>query len=301
MKSKIFMSIAALICVGLLAGCASEGGLQAEESSTTPKAVIEGEPAVSDGETEVQKPLPPMDSVEKLGDCFIAPDPATNADMVEYYNSYDCEPGYIYFEEETFGRVVLLLDKKCKLCPPYDWYQDEAYFWYQNEEYFWTATEDEEIIKVNKRTGEYEVLYALEHAEDPDVEMRRFDYSIIPNPKMNAGRTESGRLLYFAYTDGSQHYIIILERDTDKFDILHCTDGLKYFYTAGWQERMKAMGVDDEPYICDVCGYTGKYVIWENMYNEYFWYHPETGENTPLVLSKNTGVAAVFVLPEQRD
>ena len=41
--------------------------------------------------------------------------------------------------------------------------------------------------------------------------------------------------------------------------------------------------------------------IRENSYNEFFWYHPETGENTPLVLSKKTGVAAVFVLPEQRE
>ena len=299
MKSKIFMSIAALVCAGLLAGCASEGGLQAEESSTAPKAVIEGVPAVPDNETEEQKPLPPMDSVEKLGDCFIAPDPATNADMVEYYNSYDCEPGYIYFEEETFGRVALLLDKKCKLFSPYEWYQSEEYSWYQNEEYFWTATEDEEIIKVNKRTGEYEVLYALEQAEDPDVKIKRFDYSIIPNPKMNAGRTESGRVMYFVYTDGYHDYLLILDRDTDEYEILDFPERLRDFYAAGWQERMKAIDVDDEPYICDVCGYTGNYVIWENMYNEYFWYHPETGENTPLAISKNTGVALVFVESEQ--
>ena len=292
MKNKIFMSIAALVCIGLLAGCASEGGHQTEESSTSPKPVIEGEPAVSDGETEVQKPLPPIDSIEKLGDCFIAPDPQTKADMVEYFNSYDCEPGYIYFEEETFGRVALLLDKKCKDLPPFNWYQ--------NEEYFWTVTEDEEIIKVNKRTGEYEVLFALDvHDGEPDEEIREFKYSIIPYPKMNAGRVESGRVMYFEYTDGYRSYLLILDRDTDKYEILCPPDGISNFYAAGWQEDMKARGAAVEPYICDVCGYTGNYVIWENMYNEYFWYHPETGENTPLVISRDTGIQRVFVEPEQ--
>ena len=292
MKNKIFKSIAALVCVGLLAGCASEGGSQAEESSTTPKAVIEGVPAVSDGETEEQKPLPPIDSIEKLGDCFIAPDPQTKANMVEYFNSYDCEPGYIYFEEETFGRVALLLDKKCKTFSPHGWYQ--------NEEYFWTVTEDEEIIKVNKRTGDYKVLYALDvRGEEPDWEIVGFDYSIIPYPKMNVERAESGRVMYFHYVDGYRDYLLILDRDTDEYEILEFQGGLGKFYAAGWQEDMKARGAAVEPYICDVCGYTGNYVIWENMYNEYFWYHPETGENTPLVISRDTGIQLVFVEPEQ--
>ena len=288
MKINIQRSIAALLCVGLLAGCTSEGIGQTEENSTTAKPVIEGIAAVSDnnGGTETQKPLPPIDSIEVLGDCFIAPDPKTDAELVEFFNSYDCEPGYIYFEEETFGRVALLLDKKCK-------YMSSCSSYYQNEDYFWTISEDEEIIKVNKRTGSYEVLFAL---DAPDGKIYRFGYTTFPDIP-----SEHGRLMYFAYTDGYQYYIIILERDTDKYDILHCTDGLQYFYVAGWQESMKADGVSDEPYICEVCGYTGNYVIWENMYNEFFWYHPETGENTPLVLSKKTGVAAVFVLPEQRE
>lgn len=292
MKINICKSIAVLLCVGLLAGCASERGSQAEESSTTPKPVIEGVPAVSDGETEVQKPLPPIDSVEELGDCFIAPDPATHTDMVEYFNSYDCEPGYIYFEEETFGRVALLLDKKCKTFAPHEWYQ--------NEEYFWTVTEDEEIIKVNKRTGDYEVLFVLDvHEGEPDEEIREFKYSIIPSPKMNAGRVETGRVMYFEYTDGYRSYLLILDRDTDEYEILCPPDGIQNFYAAGWQEDMKARGAAVEPYICDVCGYTGNYVIWQNMYNEFFWYHPETGENTPLVISKDTGIQLVFVEAEQ--
>ena len=284
MKLNIRMSMAALLCVGLLAGCASEGNGQ-EEDSTTARPVVEGIAAVSDnnGGTETQKPLPPIDSIEVMGDCFIAPDPKTDPNLVEFFNSYDCEPGYIYFEEETFGRVALLLDKKCRDIEPHDWYQ--------NENFFWAVSEENEIIKIDKRTGEYKVLFAL---DAPDGEIYRFEYTTFPDIP-----SEHGRLMYFAYTDGYQYYIVILERDTDKYDILHCTDGLQYYYVAGWQESMKADGVSDEPYICEVCGYTGNYVIWENMYNEFFWYHPETGENTPLVLSKKTGVAAVFVLPEQ--
>lgn len=284
MKVNIRTGIAALLCAGLLAGCTSEG--QPEES-TTPKPVVEGIAAENNnnGSTaEEQKPLPPIDSIEVLGDCFIAPDPKTYPNLVEFFGSYNCEPGYIYFEKETFGRVALLLDKKCKDLPTHDWYQ--------NEEYFWTVSEENEIIKVDKREGTYEVLFTL---GAPDGEIYRFKYSGIPD-KDDPEQYEQGRLMYFAYTDGYQYYIVILERDTDKYDILHCTYGLQNFYEAGWQEDMKAMDVSDEPYICEVCGYTGNYVIWENMYNEFFWYHPESGENTPLVMSKNVGVATVFVL-----
>ena len=283
MKTNICKRILPLLCVVSLAGCSlSEGAYQTEES-TTAKAIVEGIPAATDNETEMQKPLPPIDTIEVLGDCFIAPDPKTSPDLAEFFNSYGCEPGYVYFEEETFGRVALLLDRKCKDLSPHDWYQ--------NEEYFWTVSEDNEIIKVSKREGTYEVLFAL---DAPDGDIYRFEYTTFPDIP-----DRHGRLMYFAYTDGYRYYILILERDTDKYDILHCTNGLQYFYAAGWQEYMKAEGVDDEPYICEVCGYTGNYVIWENNYNEFFWYHPETGENTPLVMSKKTGNATVFVLPEQ--
>lgn len=285
MKINICKGAAALLCAVSLAGCSvSEGAIQTEGSPTA-KAVVEGIPAAADGNAETQKPLPPIDSIEVLGDCFIAPDPTTDAELVEFFNSYGCEPGYIYFEEETFGRVALLLDKKCRDIAPHDWYQ--------NGEYFWTVSEDNEIIKVSKREGTYEVLFAL---DAPDGEIYRFEYTTFPDKV-----SEHGRLMYFAYTDGYRDHLIILERDTDNYETLSFHEGLQGFYTAGWQEHMKAEGVDDEPYICEVCGYTGNYVIWENYYNEFFWYHPETGENTPLVMSKNTGMATVFVLPEQRE
>ena len=287
MKINIRNSIAALLCAILLAGCASEGGYQAEESSTETKPLIEGITAAPDNGREVQEPLPPIDSIEVLGDCFIAPDPNTQPDLAEFFNSYDCEPGYVYFEEETFGRVALLLDKKCRDIAPHDWYQ--------NEEYFWTVSQENEIIKVKKREGIYEVLFAL---DAPDGEIYRFEYSIVPHPKSNTDRVEEGRVMYFAYTDGYRDHLLILDRDTDEYEILDFPDGLQNFYTVGWQEDMKAAEVNDEPYICEVCGYTGNYVIWENNYNEFFWYHPETGENTPLVLSRNTGIAAVFILPD---
>ena len=290
MKINICTGMAALVCAVCagLAGCAvNEGGYQAEESSTEAKPIIEGITAPPDSGTEEQKPLPPIASIEVLGNCFVAPDPEKSPDLVEFFNSYDCEPGYVYFEEETFGRVALLLDKKCRDVAPHDWYQ--------NEEYFWTVSEDNEIIKVNKREGTYKVLFAL---DAPDGEIYRFECSTIPD-KNDPSQYEQGRLMYFAYTDGYRDHLIILERDTDNYETLIFHEGLQGFYTAGWQENMKAMGVDDEPYICDVCGYTGNYVIWENSYNEFFWYHPETGENTPLVMSRNTGIATVFVLPEQ--
>ena len=283
-KFNICNCVAALLCV-TLAGCnLNEGGYQSAESgSTTAKPVIEGIPAPIEGGTEAQKPLPPIDSIEVLGDCFVAPDPKANSELVEFFDSYDCEPGYVYFEKETFGRVALLLDKKCKSVAPHDWYQ--------NEEYFWTVSEENEIIKVNKRESTYEVLFAL---DAPDGDIYRFEHTTSADSSY-----KNGRLMYFAYTDGYHDHLVILERDTDKYEILRFNEGLKGFYPAGWQESMKEMGVNDEPYICDVCGYTGNYVIWENNYNEFFWYHPETGENTPLKLSKNTGNAAVFILAEQ--
>ena len=288
MKIEIRKGIASLICACMLTGCAvSEGGSQAEETDeTTARAVIEGIPAAADGSDDLQKPLPPIDTIEVLGDCFIAPEPKTDPSLVEFFKSQDCEPGYIYFEEETFGRVALLLDKKCK--------PDN---WYQTEEYFWAISEEEEIIKVNKREGTYEVLFAL---DAPDGRIYRLNYSLLYDSDDHE-QYEEGRLICFAYTDGYNGHLIILERDTDKYEDLRFAEGLKDFYTAGWQENAKTDGVSDEPYICDICGYTGNYVIWENNYNEFFWYHPETGENTPLVMSKNVGHATVFILPEQRN
>ena len=290
MKINICMGIAALVCIGMLAGCAvREETYQTETSNeTSGRSVIEGIAAPDDSE-KAQSPLPPVDSIEVLGDCFVAPDPKTDPELVEFFGSYNCEPGYVYFEEETFGRVALLLDKKCKSVNPH--------CWYQNEEYFWTVSQENEIIKVNKRQGTYETLFTLDAPYDGDI--YRLECSIIPDKDDPSRPKEEGRLIYFAYTDGYHRYILILERDTDKYDILHCTDGLLSFYGAGYQES--AVGASDEPYICEVCGYTGNYVIWENNYHEFFWYHPETGENTPLVMSKNVGHATVFVLPEQQD
>lgn len=273
MKPWYIKAAAITLCVIMTAGCKSEGKLDIDltplPDETQDRAEIIGE------KTEEQEPA----EEKPPGNCFIAYDPETSPGMVEFLGSYGCEPGYIYFEED----IRLLLDKKCKLLGGMDYYQ--------NDDYFWTVSEDNEVIKVNKRDGTYEVLFAL---DAPDGNIYDFMYSFYPSDYPGYGR-----VMYFAYTDGYDSHLIILDRDTDKYEDLCFEEGLKYFYPAGWQESMEAEGVDDEPYICDVCGYTGNYVIWKNNNDEFFWYHPETGENTPLVISENTGMATVFVLPEQ--
>ena len=291
MNTKIRKGIAALICACMLTGCAaSEGGSQQIEdnSETTARPVIEGIPAVADDNADVQKPLPPIDSIEVLGDCFIAPDSEVNPFETEIYGSYDCVPGYIYFEKETFGQIALLLDKKCKQMTPHEWYQ--------NDEYFWTVSVDNEVLKVNKRDGTSKALFAASDNENSGIYL--FAYSYVPINK-DTEMCEFGRVMCFGYFDGYQDYIIILDRDTDNYDIVQCEYGLVDFWPPGTQELMsqlqtKTMGYT-EAYVCEECGYTGNYVIWQNGYHEFFWYHPETGENEPVKMGNKGANGTLFV------
>ena len=191
--------------------------------------------------------------------CFIAPDPNTDPESVKFYDSYDCTPGYLYFNN---ARKQLLLDKKFK---------EAGYF--QNDQLFYGITEDNELIEVDKSSGQYETVYK----SDDDV--KELDYSSLVILDDKGNETDmKGRLLYIR-TDNS---IVIIERETKEYSVISCPDGVSEIRTVGWQENEKINNKNDDVYICEECGYDGNYVIWRDNDGSWFWYHPETGENEPL-------------------
>ncbi len=196
---------------------------------------------------------------KKYSSCFIAPDPNTDPESVKFYDSYDCTPGYLYFNN---ARKQLLLDKKFK---------EAGYF--QNDQLFYGITEENELIEVDKSSGQYETVYK----SDDDV--KELDYSclVILDDKGNESDMK-GRLLYIR-TDNS---IVIIERETKEYSVISCPDGVSEIRTVGWQENEKNNNKNDDVYICEECGYDGNYVIWRDNDGSWFWYHPETGENEPL-------------------
>lgn len=212
------------------------------------------------------------DAVE--GACFIAPDPS-NELLAEVYNSYDCVQGYLYFEAGADGmkngKPKLLLDKKFKDV----WVQGL----YQDNEYVWAFTEDNELLKVNKSSADYETLYTAQYGD-----IGKFVVSDLVREK---------KVLYFI--DGAND-AVIYDTDSDTYDILHNDNGITDLYWAGYQEECSKNGKDT--YICEECNAEGNYVIWGDNDGNYFWYHPHSGENEPLKIEEDAA-DKYFIKAEQ--
>ena len=188
------------------------------------------------------------------GDCFLATDDA-GGELV---------PGYLYFNDKT-----LLLDKKFKT-------EVIGGGQYQDENVFIGVSEDNELIKVNKHDGSYEVMYTAQYG---DIDETR-ESLMLQNKN---GEDESGRLIYFK--DGDN--IVIMETATCEYNIVHCDNGISSFIWCGCQEDFIYNGTYDDVYVCENCGYDGNYVIWSDKDENWFWYHPETGENEPLKITNS--------------
>lgn len=180
-----------------------------------------------------------------IWDCFIAPDPEVEPEYVEYYESYDCIPGYVYFKKDVYGEVKLLLAKQLKV-------QDIADV--VNKVY--AVTEDNEVVSVNKQDCSYNTVYKLQYDSCDDIEI---------NEKRN--------LLYF--NDGD--YIIQLNTSNDNCEIVvHSDNGVSQIVGGG------SFGKVDGFYYCDICGDTGEFFIWRDNDLKTYWYHPETCESEQI-------------------
>ena len=270
-KSLLALSLSSAL---LLAGCwgeipAQNAGQPDEiDPSETAAEEIATEEVSAEETTAEETTAAPLQLGDRTGECFIAPDPEIDPYNVEFYKSFDCVPGYLYFKKDVFGEITLLLDKKFKELWMIGYFQDENTFW--------GISEDNELLKVSKIDGSYDVLYTPQYGE-----VSNFYQSDFVENKNGVG--ESGRFLYLM--DGD-YDIVILETSTDEYDIFHSDKKIVKYWWAGFQEDHIHNDFDDA-YVCDICGYDGKYVIWEDIDGNYFWYHPETGENEPLARAED--------------
>lgn len=195
---------------------------------------------------------------DRLGECFIAPDPDLDPYGAEHYNSYNCEPGYIYFEQDVYGRIILLLDKKFK----------SRIGVYQTSRYIYAVSEDNRLIKTDKMDGSYEVIYTAKYGS-----INVFSYS-----NSDGGRVGEPEARLFYINDGN--YVVQIEKDTGKTFIVP-------YESRGGVSDIYGVGRYLQGYACQYCVYDKDYIVWKDRYRNIFWYHPETKEIEPLVLKNN--------------
>lgn len=178
-------------------------------------------------------------------DTFIAPDPEIRPDDVEYYGSYNCVPGYIYFKKGVYGEIKPLLTKKLMVQRHIELY-DKVY----------AVTEDREVVSLNKLDGSCKTVYTLQHGLCTDIDI---------NTKED--------LLYF--NDGA--YIVQLNTGDETFKIVaQSNNGVSKLVGGGGYSKVENF------YYCDICGGGSEFFIWQDKDKNTFWYHPETGENEEI-------------------
>lgn len=191
----------------------------------------------------------PTNTVSSFGNwsCFVAPDPEEDPDNVEYYESYDCTPGYLYFKKSVYGEVKPLFEKHLKT---------EDFVEIKNKVY--VITDDDELVRVNKEDCSYETIYKAQYGS--------IDIKVI-------GREEpDSKYLYF--DDGN--YIVRLNTSNEKCEIVTKSDnGISKIYGGGEGSFDDAEGC----FFCNICGDSEEFFVWADKDENFYWYHPETGKN----------------------
>ena len=238
MKKEAFdlsaFAITLMIIAILLSACGVGNSIGPNESTTVPESTID--------ETSTD------DEIEFSSyDCFVAPDPEDLPELVEYYDSYDCVAGYLYFNKDVYGEIKLLLAKKAKQQIP-------IHNLSETKDKVFIVTEDDEIVSVNKQDGSYKTIYKAQ-------------YGSIDLTSSNCWRD---KFLY--YTDGD--YIIRIDSSTDESKVYtHSDNGITILSSSD------DFGKVEGYFYCETCCDNRDGLIWtDNDYNCY-WYHPETGEN----------------------
>ncbi|MCH5316582.1 MAG: hypothetical protein J1E05_01280 [Eubacterium sp.] len=173
-------------------------------------------------------------------DCFVAQDDPI---VIEYLESYDCTPGYVYFKKAVYGETKQLFEKKAKL-------MDIA----ELVSKVYVVTEDNEVVKVNKEDGTYETVYKARYGS---INQISYDAS---NSK------------YILFDDGD--YIIKLNPNNEEYSIAtHSNNGISVIYGCSGD-------FDERGFYCKDCN--EEFVVWEDADHNTYWYHPEKDENEEI-------------------
>lgn len=180
-------------------------------------------------------------------DCFIADDPYVDPSFVEITESYDCIPGYIYYEKEVYGEVRLLYDNKKLQIPDYNDVKDKIYVF----------TEDNEVVKINKVDRSFETVYKAQYGEIYSFSYFDYDYT------------------YMFFTDGD--YVIRLNQKTEECKVITKLDEKVELWhgLVGGREFFPR----EDHFYCNICGGGDECFVWNDEEYNYYWYHPETGES----------------------
>ena len=242
-SNKFFKSLLALSLSSalILAGCG--GGIPAQNS---------GQPDENDSsETEAEKDTAEEaatldDELTRLEwECFVA----TPWADPKFFAKHDLVDGYIYFQEDEDGDVELLLARKIKHI---DFLQ------LANEMY--VVSEEDELLKVNKRNGSYEVIYTAE-------------FGSIDNLTYNEEKTvllfnDGNYIMWMNTTDGSYETLVVSDNGVSNI--------------APGDFATDVSDIFEGFYYCKDCGKNDKTIIWRDNDNKTYWYHSDTGENEEI-------------------
>lgn len=251
MKKKSFdysaFAVALVIIAILLSACGVGNDVDTNESITKPitsnSTTITTEPTtiedVSDSESSTNHDDPATFQFT-THDCFVAHDDPL---VIEYLQSYDCTPGYVYFKKAVYGEIKQLFEKKSKL-------MDIA----ELVSKVYVVTEDNEVVKVNKEDGTYKTVYKSQYGS-----INQISYYGLESK-------------YLLFNDGD--YIIKLNPSNDECSVAaHSNNGISVIYGCGGD-------FDEIGFYCKDCN--EEFVVWEDVDYNTFWYHPEKDKNEKI-------------------
>ena len=214
------------------------------EATTTAAAVATTEPPA----------VPSADNISKFTAFIMSEKPLSSYKIV--LGEENCVPGHMYIKGP--GNVVYpLLD--IHFSDELGIFQSDTHAYAVNDE------DGSRVLKVDKLTGEYEVIY---EAKSGAIDVFR------RSQKVGADK------IYYL-TDGSR--IVRIYGDTDQVDVLaESESGLAFVNIPGEVEKI----IKDDPwhdhYICEECSEKGDYALWGDNDGNVYWYHCHTGENMQL-------------------
>lgn len=240
MKKKIFdFSVLAvsIIIIGILfSACSISKNIDPNVNTTDPESISSENSTKDDSVANENFTSTNTSGIQfTVDDCFIASD---DPYVIEYYESYDCTPGYVYFEKRVFGEIRPLFEKYLKIT-------DIA----ELVNKIYVVTDDNEVVKVNKEDGSYETVYKPLHGSIDDL----------------AYISEESKYVYF--NDGA--YIIKLNPSNEEYNIVTRSDYDIFRIYGGGGDFDKS-----GDFYCEDCN--EEYVVWEDMDYNFYWYHPET-------------------------
>ena len=252
MKKRAFLSYAATVMAAalLLCGCQSDNDNDNGHIEDIDLVGDISETTTTTAAATAEPPEAPDGGNISWFTAFIMPENPSST-YVYALGEENCVPGYMYLKGQK-GAVYPLLDMHFS-------YSEEVF---QSDTHAYAVNDENgsRLLKINKLTGEYEVLYEAESG-------------VIDNFKRSKRGDNAGRIYYL--TDGNR--VVHIYRDSDKAEVIaESESGVVFMNTPGED------GLLSGSYSCEECIEKGDYIFWRDNGDKIYWYHGHTGENMLL-------------------